>query len=196
MAAGKGESMEASYYAALQNLVGLKIIMASHAASLRGFIFGPAGESPGVLRWIAHIQCPWRMDSLQGSLHSTNPSTPPSPPAQSYSACVAQVTQQEYAEALAFLQWLGNVQTRIRDRRRCRRGWHRSYRRGISGRPSRCGRVRYAGRGNRSAIRGNVPHHPCRWAHRIYQPWAVGRRNRGGLRTPTADSRGPGPGWT
>jgi len=55
------------HYAALQNLVGLKIIMASHAASLRGFIFGPPGEeSPGALRWIVHIQCPWRIDSQEG----------------------------------------------------------------------------------------------------------------------------------
>lgn len=58
----KIEPVKSRYAAALHNLVGLKIVMASHAASLRGFIFVPADASDAA-PWVLHIQCPWRIES-------------------------------------------------------------------------------------------------------------------------------------
>jgi hypothetical protein len=56
------ERAEATCRLILENLVGLKIRMASHAASMRGFIFG-ASDAPDAIRWVLHIQCPWRFEA-------------------------------------------------------------------------------------------------------------------------------------
>ena len=53
----------ASYSEVLLNLVGLKIIMATHAASLRGFIFGLLAGAPDTNQWILHIQCSWHIEA-------------------------------------------------------------------------------------------------------------------------------------
>lgn len=47
--------------AALNHLVGKRIALASHAASMRGFLFEsvPPTEDSGT--WVLHIQCPWRI---------------------------------------------------------------------------------------------------------------------------------------
>ena len=49
----------------LKNLVGLKIMMATHAASMRGFIFGAGQEAPEAVpvQWVMHIQCSWRIET-------------------------------------------------------------------------------------------------------------------------------------
>lgn len=55
--------MTVSYSAVLQNLVGLKVTMATHAASMRGFVFGSSAETPNAKPWVIHIQCPWRVEA-------------------------------------------------------------------------------------------------------------------------------------
>ena len=41
----------------------MKIMMASHAASLRGFIFGPQAGNGYPPQWVLHIQCTWRIET-------------------------------------------------------------------------------------------------------------------------------------
>lgn len=52
-----------AYSTGLRHLVGLKITMASHAASLRGFIFAPPTSTQETEQWALHIQCPWRIEA-------------------------------------------------------------------------------------------------------------------------------------
>lgn len=66
------ETATASYSAVLQNLVGLKITMATHAASLRGFIFGLPAGAPDAKQWVLHIQCPWRIEAGNALLTGSN----------------------------------------------------------------------------------------------------------------------------
>lgn len=53
----------ATYSPIFKNMAGLKIAMAAHAPSMRGFIFGPATDAPNVLQWVMHIQCSWRREA-------------------------------------------------------------------------------------------------------------------------------------
>ena len=60
---GAGQRPKANYFPVLKNFVGLKITMATHAASMRGFIFGPAIDAPSAIPWVMHIQCSWRIEA-------------------------------------------------------------------------------------------------------------------------------------
>jgi hypothetical protein len=55
----------ATYSPIFKNMAGLKIAMAAHAPSMRGFIFGPATDAPNVLQWVMHIQCSWRREAAK-----------------------------------------------------------------------------------------------------------------------------------
>jgi hypothetical protein len=57
------DSVTQAYSAILSNLLGLKITMATHAASMRGFIFGPSTSAPDAGQWVMHIQCAWRIET-------------------------------------------------------------------------------------------------------------------------------------
>jgi hypothetical protein len=57
---------KANHFPILKNLVGLKITLATHAASMRGFIFAPSAESPDAKQWAIYIQCPWRIETADG----------------------------------------------------------------------------------------------------------------------------------
>jgi hypothetical protein len=59
----RGNTSKADYSSILQNLLGLKLTMATHAASLRGFIFEPSPETPDSKPWVVHIQCSWRIEA-------------------------------------------------------------------------------------------------------------------------------------
>jgi hypothetical protein len=63
MSATDSVEMPTAYSAGLRKLVGLKITMASHAASLRGFIFAPPTGTQETEQWALHIQCPWRIEA-------------------------------------------------------------------------------------------------------------------------------------
>lgn len=52
----------------LQPLVGLQLTIARRAGAMRNFHFGPVRpvERGNAGEYALHIQCPWRLDSLQG----------------------------------------------------------------------------------------------------------------------------------
>lgn len=51
-------------YAALNNLRGLKLVRAAHAADMREFGFG-SPDAHGKADWWLHIQCSWRLESAE-----------------------------------------------------------------------------------------------------------------------------------